>query len=289
MRGSGRGRQPHHQTAAVDAAGAQDTQGAAAAGCGKVAVGIHRIEGEHVIVRHRQCVSGREHAHFAEVFGRALVLQCQAVKALEQVVVAQCCAQARVRGVGGVVIVDVDAAVQGQVVLDLQLHIHCSRRCTTAQHGSHHAIWCLLIQRRELRLQRGQVQHRLRLQAGNSCHDVAVRVVARAADAHAVQLAFRHMQANDAVIHLLLRDIHEDGAVAMIAIQRLQRSACGFHIGNLLPRPQKRIQQTLDVASLQQTVAQHPVFSDLEQLRVLLGRHDRSAGKAGEQQGSENR
>ena len=139
--GTGVGQQPY-KTAAKDLALTQHADAAAAiAHCGNAAVGVDVIERQLVgIVRQTRRVTERPDAGLACGFRGRLKLHRQTVQAIEQVVIAQLCNSAQPRGVGGVLIVDFQAAMQRQLVLHIQRQIDRTRLGAGFQNGCDGAI-----------------------------------------------------------------------------------------------------------------------------------------------------
>ncbi len=250
------------------------------------AVGAHRRQHQRAAGR-RHRIGADEQLDLARVLGRGLHLQADGVAALEQVGVAQAGVRAQAGGVGRVGVVQLGAAMQRQLVLHLQVDLGGSRELARPQQRRH-AFVGRRVDGRELLLHLLEVGHAALGEARHELENALLRVVARADDAHARDRALDDVQAHDAGLHLLGRDVDRDGAEAAVAIRLLERGPRRLDGVDVEALAHERIDRALDGLGVEHGVAFDLVLHDVEALhgrRVLRedGAGREQAGHAGDE------
>ena len=86
----------------------------------------------------------------------------------------------------------------------------------------------------------------------------------RAGDPQPADVALHHFDDDDAVGHLLARDLGEDGAVAFGGVERGQRLAGFFDVGRRPVRAEKWIERVIDGFFGKNRIAFDSIFIDFE-------------------------
>ncbi|MNF76001.1 hypothetical protein D3C84_580960 [compost metagenome] len=197
------------------------------------------------------------------VLGRGKERQRHAVAQLPQVVVAEAGDTAQLFGVGAVVVVQAQTGLPRVLVFNLQVDVHGPWALTFA-HQRHDLATGVLVQFCQFSLHLGEVRHLAFFQRRYVVANFHRRIVLGADDTNPANLGFADLQINDAVLDLLLRQLHEHRLIAVGLIRLLQRIAGTFDIGQVFLRTEKRIHRLFDRTGIEHGVAAHEVFVDVD-------------------------
>ena len=240
--GSGRevqyGASPKNLPAAVDG-------GAAQGGDVGLLAGSLQEEGERRELWDSGEVVSRENLDLIDVLGGDLEARAQSVAALPEVAVVECTIEPQVAGAGAVPVIELDAPMEREAVLDLEIYIHHAGFFALPDGRGYPPVWPS-VEGEQIGAHRVELGKGARGKGLGLFLDLAGQKVSAPDDTEPSHGVLRDLEVDDAPAWPGEGDLHKHRFVALGLVEGLECSPRGFHILRSPPWAQEGI----DCASL---------------------------------------